>query len=78
MDTLPTFSGFPQAGLEVLANLAAHNNREWFEAQKNDYRVLLLEPAQAFVLILGAKLQMVSNGYCQLGNVAEHCARIAL
>jgi uncharacterized protein (DUF2461 family) len=44
MDTLPTFSGFPQAGLEFLANLAAHNNREWFEARKNDYRALLAFP----------------------------------
>jgi len=49
MDTLPTFSGFPQAGPEFLANLAAHNNRVWFESQKNEYYALLLEPAQAFV-----------------------------
>jgi uncharacterized protein (TIGR02453 family) len=62
MDTPSTFSGFPQAGLEFLANLAAHNNREWFEAHKNDYQVLLLEPAQEFVLTLGAKLQVISNG----------------
>jgi uncharacterized protein (TIGR02453 family) len=62
MDTFSTFSGFPQAGLEFLANLAVHNDRVWFEAQKNDYRELLLEPAQAFVLTLGAKLQMISNG----------------
>jgi hypothetical protein len=43
MDTLPTFSGFPQAGLAFLANLAAHNNRVWFESQKKDYQALLLE-----------------------------------
>ena len=62
MDTVPTFSGFPQAGLQFLADLAAHNNREWFEAHKNDYQALLLEPAQAFVLTLGAQLQALSNG----------------
>ena len=62
MDTLPTFSGFPQAGLEFLANLAAHNDRVWFEAHKKEYHALLLEPAQAFVMTLGAKLQALSNG----------------
>lgn len=62
MDTLPTFSSFPQAGPEFLANLAAHNNREWFEAHKNEYHVLLLEPAQAFVMTLGTELQALSTG----------------
>lgn len=62
MDTLPTFSGFPQAGLAFLANLAAHNNRLWFESHQKDYQALLLEPAQAFVMTLGAKLQTLSNG----------------
>lgn len=56
MDPLSTFSGFPQAGLEFLASLAAHNNRVWFEAHKNDYQTFLLEPAQAFVLTLGARI----------------------
>ena len=64
MDTLPTFSGFPQAGLAFLANLAAHNNRMWFESHQKDYQALLLEPAQAFVMTLGAKLQTLSNGIC--------------
>jgi uncharacterized protein (TIGR02453 family) len=62
MDTVPTFSGFPQAGLQFLADLAAHNNREWFEAHKNDYQEALLEPAQVFVMTLGMKLQALSNG----------------
>ena len=62
MDTLSTFSGFPQAGLEFLANLAAHNNRVWFEAQKEEYQAVLLEPAQAFVMTLGAKLKALSGG----------------
>lgn len=42
--------------------ITAKNDRVWFEAHKNDYRVFLLEPAQAFVLTLGAPLQMLSNG----------------
>jgi uncharacterized protein (DUF2461 family) len=61
MDTLPMFSGFPQAGLEVLANLAVHNERVWFEAHKQDYQALLLEPVQIFVMTLGVKLQALSK-----------------
>ncbi len=56
MDILPTFSGFPQAGLEFLANLAAHTNRVWFEAHKNDYRVLLAFPGSGVCSDVGSKI----------------------
>jgi uncharacterized protein (TIGR02453 family) len=62
MDTQPTFSGFPQAGFAFLADLVANNNRAWFETHKQDYQTLLLAPAQAFVVTLGAHLQTISNG----------------
>jgi len=62
MDTQIAFTGFPQAGLEFLSDLAAHNERTWFEAQKKAYQEMLLEPAQAFVVALGVKLQALSNG----------------
>ena len=60
MTTVPTFSGFPQEGLQFLADLAANNNRDWFEVHKVDYRTHLLEPAQAFVAALGQRLQTLS------------------
>lgn len=53
------FMGFPQAGLDFLRDLAQNNNRVWFEARKTDYQHHLLEPAQAFVNALGARLQSV-------------------
>ena len=28
------FEGFPEAGLQFLAGLAANNNRVWFQARK--------------------------------------------
>lgn len=34
MGILPAFAGFPSTGLAFLADLAAHNNRAWFEARK--------------------------------------------
>jgi hypothetical protein len=44
MDTLSTFSGFPQASLQVLANLAARPDRVWFEAHRNEYQTFLAFP----------------------------------
>jgi uncharacterized protein (TIGR02453 family) len=61
MDTQIAFTGFPQAGLEFLTDLAAHNERAWFEAHKKAYQEMLLEPAQAFVVALGVKLQALSS-----------------
>ena len=62
MDTQLTFAGFPQASLDFLSGLAAHNERTWFEAHKEEYQKTLIEPAQAFVVALGVKLQSLSNG----------------
>lgn len=52
MGSSPTFMGFPEAGIEFLANLAAHNNRTWFESHRQEYQTFLLEPAQGLVLAL--------------------------
>lgn len=62
VDTLSSFSGFPQQGIDFLADLATHNEREWFEAHKKEYQQYLLEPAVSFVIELGRKLQAISNG----------------
>ena len=62
MDTQLAFSGFPRAGLEFLSDLATHNDRTWFEAHKKIYQEMLLEPAQAFVMALGFRLQEISKG----------------
>ena len=61
MNTQLTFSGFPREGLEFLSELATHNDRTWFEAHKNTYQEMLLEPAQAFVVALGSRLQEISK-----------------
>jgi uncharacterized protein (TIGR02453 family) len=56
-----SFSGFPPEGIQFLADLAANNNREWFQANKNTYQEQLLKPAQRFVLALGERLQEISS-----------------
>jgi uncharacterized protein (TIGR02453 family) len=55
------FSGFPQAGLDFLAQLAENNNRPWFETHKATYQRALLEPALDFVSGLGSKLQTLDS-----------------
>lgn len=60
MNEIRTFSGFPEESLQFLKDLADNNNRGWFEAHKKEYQVYLLEPAQAFVIALGMKLQKIS------------------
>jgi uncharacterized protein (DUF2461 family) len=62
MNNQIAFTGFPQAGLDFLSDLAAHNERTWFEAHKDEYQKALIEPAQAFVGAMEVKLQSLSNG----------------
>jgi uncharacterized protein (TIGR02453 family) len=56
------FSGFPRNGLAFLTDLAAHNDRAWFTAHKPVYQTMLLEPAQAFVEVLGEQLRALAPG----------------
>ena len=56
------FVGFPRKGLGFLKELAANNDREWFEANKGVYREQVVEPAQAFVVALGRRLRRISKG----------------
>lgn len=54
------FPGFPRAGLAFLADLAANNQRAWFAAHKATYQAALLEPAQQFVAVVGARLRALA------------------
>ena len=55
------FTGFPKAGLRFLKELEANNNREWFEAHKQDYLDTVRDPAVAFVGALGERLKSISG-----------------
>ena len=43
-----TFTGFPEGVTTFLADLAANNNKPWFEAHRRQYEQDLLEPTRAF------------------------------
>src|SRR6516164_5871075 len=60
MDNVAEFSGFSPAGIQFLIDLAKHNDRTWFEANKETYQVSLLEPALSFVVALGTRLQALA------------------
>ncbi len=60
MTTQNDFSGFPERGLQFLADLANHNDREWFNGNKQIYLDYIVQPAVAFVEALGERLQYIS------------------
>ncbi len=56
----PTFGGFDPALFSFLTDLAANNDREWFQANKGRYEDDLLEPALAFVAAMAEPLEKLS------------------
>jgi uncharacterized protein (TIGR02453 family) len=60
MTATHAFTGFPAQGLQFLQDLARDNNRDWFQAHKDDYLNFVLAPAQAFVVALGERLRSLS------------------
>jgi uncharacterized protein (TIGR02453 family) len=51
-----TFSGFRPEAIDFLADLAANNEREWFNPRKAEYERLLKEPLEAMVAALSERL----------------------
>jgi uncharacterized protein (DUF2461 family) len=44
------FNGFSKKTLPFLNSIRQNNNKEWFEAHKNEYEQLILNPSRAFVV----------------------------
>lgn len=55
-----TTTYFTRASLSFLSDLAAHNDREWFKANRTRYERDLKEPAQRFILAVGEHLERLS------------------
>jgi uncharacterized protein (TIGR02453 family) len=51
------FTGFSRQGVEFLAELAANNDRAWFQPRKAEYERLLKEPLAALCLALGDRFE---------------------
>jgi uncharacterized protein (TIGR02453 family) len=55
-----TFSGFDKAFFAFLRELAANNDRAWFEDNRQRYKDEVAAPAAAFITAFGPKLKRVS------------------
>lgn len=53
----PTFTGFDPDAIDFLAELAANNDREWFNPRKADFERLLKAPMEALVAALAERLE---------------------
>ena len=56
------FAGFPREGFDFLRDLAANNNKPWFEANRRGYDEGLLGPARLFVSAMGMALSEFAPG----------------
>ena len=54
------FTGFPPEALGFFTDLAANNNKPWFDAHKPDYENYVLAPARDFVVAMGQRLAELS------------------
>src|SRR4051794_17741267 len=52
-----SFTGVPPEAIEFLAELAANNERSWFQGRKTDYERLLKEPLEALCIALEAEFR---------------------
>lgn len=52
----PSFTGFPAAGIQFLADLAMNNDRAWFQPRKAEFERLLKEPLEAMIEALAGRL----------------------
>lgn len=62
MTEIQAFTGFPPEGFQFFKDIAANNNREWFQAHKQDYIEYLQHPALAFIVEFGERLRKLVPG----------------
>ena len=70
----PPFTGFRREAIQFLADLAANNDRAWFNPRKADYERLLKEPLAAFVAALADRF--AARGLPLLADPARSPFRI--
>ncbi|HLA17587.1 MAG TPA: DUF2461 domain-containing protein [Candidatus Limnocylindrales bacterium] len=55
--TADAFAGFEPAAIQFLADLAANNDRAWFQPRKSDYERLLKRPLEALCVALDERFR---------------------
>jgi uncharacterized protein (TIGR02453 family) len=56
-----TFTGFSQSGITFLKDLAANNNKEWFEKNRNVYENHIMVPMRQLATMLGPVVKSIDN-----------------
>lgn len=56
------FEGFPKQTLTFLRGLTKNNDKEWFDAHRDEYDQFYIAPAKAFVAAMGEQLTKLSPG----------------
>jgi uncharacterized protein (TIGR02453 family) len=51
------FTGFKREAIQFLADLAAHNERAWFQPRKEEYERLLKRPLESLVAAVGERFR---------------------
>ena len=69
------FAGFSPEALSFLSELGRNNRREWFQAHRDEYEALLLEPARDFVEAMGDELGPDINADPRVGGSIFRIAR---
>lgn len=57
MAVASTFAGFPAEGIQFMADLAANNDRAWFQPRKSDYERLVKEPMELLMIALAERFE---------------------
>ena len=57
MAVASTFAGFPPEGIQFMADLAANNDRAWFQPRKAEYERLVKEPMELLMVALGERFE---------------------
>jgi len=70
------FTAFPKATLPFLAELEAHNSKEWFDLNKERYHDLILNPCRAFVGEMGEHLMALVPTINAIPKVNQSLFRI--
>ncbi|MFO7445386.1 MAG: DUF2461 domain-containing protein [Ignavibacteriaceae bacterium] len=71
-----TIIDFPKSTITFLKKLAANNNKEWFNAHRDEFETHLYIPAQMFVNEMGDKLKSISPGITAIPKTDKSIFRI--
>jgi uncharacterized protein (TIGR02453 family) len=71
-----SFAGFPPETVKFLAGLSRNNEKDWFEAHRDDYDAYFVEPAKSFVGAIAPHLRKIDPSVQAVPAVSGSIMRI--